>query len=429
MKILIYSGCEPYINSSTKDLVSNKHDCGGNIGNLLFLNAVAESVNITDDIEFISTYYRADYTDAEIDRINAECEYFILPLADAFREDNIPKLESLTCLIKKLRIPCIVVGVGLRAALHEAVNEKKPFDENVKAFVRAVLEKSECLGLRGERTARYLENMGFKEDRDYRVIGCPSLCMAHVGKGIKIKELDFDSNSRIALNANDLAPENVSNMYRRIVEEYDNSVVVQQRITEIIDIYIDKYSEYGKNLFRIDGSLYGKDIYARLKKDNRLYGPANIYDWIRRLCDFDVCVNTRFHGTVASLMAGVPSIIIPIDSRMAELVEYHNLSKLDLEDITEDFDLKENISRIDLKKPEAVAARNLERYFDFLKKNGLHHVGSEHNLRYTDDSQRWCRGSEPFEALDLVKKTKRIVGYYEARVGNKILRKLANERR
>lgn len=81
-----------------------------------------------------------------------------MPLADAFREDFRPVLRNYTQLIRKLKIPVVVTGVGLRANYEPQLDEGFTFDEDVTNFVKAVLEKSAQIGVRGQITADYLKN-------------------------------------------------------------------------------------------------------------------------------------------------------------------------------------------------------------------------------------------------------------------------------
>lgn len=48
-----------------------------------------------------------------------------------------------------------------------------PFDEDVKEFIKAVLDRSAKVGIRGEITASYLKRLGFREEIDFTVMGCP----------------------------------------------------------------------------------------------------------------------------------------------------------------------------------------------------------------------------------------------------------------
>lgn len=52
-----------------------------------------------------------------------------------------------------------------------------PLEPLEPKFVKAILNKSAILGLQGEITAAYLRKLGFTEEKDFTVIGCPVVFM------------------------------------------------------------------------------------------------------------------------------------------------------------------------------------------------------------------------------------------------------------
>ena len=148
-----------------------------NPGDLAYEYAVMNALATDESTEFVPTgYYRfGGYSDARIEWINATCTAFVCPLADVFADDFLPFVRRLTELVKRLRIPCVVPCVGLRAVSGDWSARSRDFAETVSAFARAVLDKSAKIGLRGETTARYLQKLGFSPDRHLSVVGCPTL--------------------------------------------------------------------------------------------------------------------------------------------------------------------------------------------------------------------------------------------------------------
>lgn len=175
------------------DILSRRAMLEGNCGNLLFINAIFRTFMIDQNTEFYPTYYRAIFSQKEIDYVNDNFDAFILSMADAFRDDNISYLEGITSFINGLKIPCHVIGVGLRAPYEPNLNEKRACDSAVFNFVKAVLNKSAVVGVRGEVTGAYLSKLGFEEEKDYSVIGCPSISTLlslnlKSGGGVSIKK-------------------------------------------------------------------------------------------------------------------------------------------------------------------------------------------------------------------------------------------------
>src|SRR5699024_6577063 len=137
-KILIRSGISP-LDVFEADYMIDKNSIGGNVGNLIYAYSVYRALT-TEGTTIIPDYYKIDHNEA--DYINENYDCYVIPLADAFREPFMPALRRYTKLIKKLNIPVIVIGVGLSAPFEPKLNEGFPFDQDVKDFVTAVLEKS-----------------------------------------------------------------------------------------------------------------------------------------------------------------------------------------------------------------------------------------------------------------------------------------------
>src|SRR5699024_4340902 len=149
-----------------------KNLIGGNIGNLIYAYSIYRNL-MTEDVEIIPDRYRIDEKDA--DMINKNYDAYIIPLADAFRESFVENLKKYTRLFEKLTIPVIVIGVGIKAPVNKNVKDGFSFDKEVKEFVKAVLKRSNIVGVRGQITADYLSYLGFVEGVDHTVIGCPSM--------------------------------------------------------------------------------------------------------------------------------------------------------------------------------------------------------------------------------------------------------------
>ena len=147
-----------------------------NPGDMVYAFSVMNALAVSEEVDFQTTgYYLFNgYSNREIGRINQNCKAFIIPLADFFSAEWAPSLPVLTELIRKLRIPCVVPSVGVRG-IPGGDWGSLPFNGIVRDFVRAVLDHSAILGVRGESTARYLEFLGFREGDHFRVLGCPTL--------------------------------------------------------------------------------------------------------------------------------------------------------------------------------------------------------------------------------------------------------------
>ena len=164
------------------------------------------------------SYLSTEIMDAEYVNENFDC--FVIPLADAFRENFVGELNTLTRFVRKLTIPCYVIGVGLKASYEPDFTQPRPQDAAVKVFVKAVLDKSACIGVRGALTGKYLETLGFVEDRDFMVIGCPS--MYSRGNRLHSRTPVLESDSKVCFNSNVAASVPNRKFIKLKMKEYEN---------------------------------------------------------------------------------------------------------------------------------------------------------------------------------------------------------------
>lgn len=214
-RILIRCAINPLEQISVADTL-NLNLIGGNSGNLIYANSIFRSLMVNDQVEFVCDDYRLNDKDA--DWVNENFDSYIIPLADLFRKRNNAEINRMKNLVKKLTIPCVVIGVGLRANSKKEIENGFEFDNCTKGFINAVLEKSATLGLRGEITAEYFKKLGYKEDKDFTVIGCPS--MYTYGNSLKRKELSLNEDSRISVNSSVLSSANTLNFLNNILDIY-----------------------------------------------------------------------------------------------------------------------------------------------------------------------------------------------------------------
>lgn len=415
-KILIRSGMSP-LDIIEPEYIIARNLIGGNVGNLLYQYGVFRALT-TDEIELVPDNYKIDHNEA--DYINETYECYIIPLADAFRESFRSHLRRYTKLIKKLKIPVVVIGVGLRAPFEPKLDEGFPFDDDVKNFVSAVLEKSSMIGVRGQITADYLTKLGFREGIDHIVIGCPS--MYSFGSQIKIRDTIINKDSLISVNSSLLSQEKVLKFISKTMEEYPNHYFIPQWRKEMMLTYV------GSPPIRENSKYYPADLSHPVYKNGRVKFFLNAPTWIEYMKKVDLSFGARLHGNIAATLAGTPSLIIPKDARMRELAEYHNLTSLWWKDIDESTRLEEVLQKVDFKSPEKVQKENFERFISFLEKNNLEHAYKENHapdkipLDKKLEQLNLLPPIEPFSTISSEEKIDRLRRFYEAQEEVKIER-------
>ncbi|AYW45234.1 polysaccharide pyruvyl transferase family protein [Tetragenococcus koreensis] len=365
-KVLVRAGMSPLDTFSADEMIK-RNAIGNNVGNLMYAYSVFRNLT-TENVELTADYYRADPADA--DMINETYDSYVIPLANAIRPSFIPTLKRYTALIEKLKIPVFVVGMGMAFPYEPNVKQERPFDNDVKHFVSAVLEKSNILGLRGQITSDYLSYLGFKEGRDHMVIGCPS--MYTFGDNIKIRDTELNNNSAISINMTPTADQKVLKFLNDLSGQYKNLEFTPQDLDEMILTYSGTPSLGAAINSKV--SNYPNSLNSAVYKNNQVKFFLSAPSWIDHMGTIDLSIGTRLHGNVAPILAGTPSIAIPIDARMRELTEYHNFPRVPVNEIREDMKLEELLGKVDVHSVEKNQKRNYDNFINFLDKNGIENV-------------------------------------------------------
>ena len=363
MKILIRAGMSPLDIFDPTHIIT-KNSIGGNVGNLIYQYSVFRSL-MTEGTTITPDYY--DYDPKRADEINANYDCYVIPLADAFRSEFVPSLRKYTKLIKKLTIPVYVIGVGLRAPFEPDLNGGFPFDKDVKEFVSAVLEKSSIIGVRGEITSKYLTRLGFREGIDHTVIGCPS--MYTFGRELTIRDTNITKDSMVCVNSSRLSPDNVLDFIERSADEFPNHYFIPQWMKEMILTYVGSPSVSESN-----AKNYPNKMSHPMYMNDRVRFPLNAPTWLDFIGKADLSFGARLHGNITAVLAGTPSIIIPKDARMRELAEYHNLTHIMANEITDKTNIWDLIEQVDFHAVSKSQGANFDHYIDFLNKNNIDHI-------------------------------------------------------
>ena len=222
-----------------------------------------------------------------------------------------------------------------------------------------------------------------------------------------------------------MGEERVRDFFLQSIENAFDSSIVLQLDTEMRHYYLGKYMTIQKNAKRIPRTLYGEDTYLKLYRMNKVISFSNIHTWISYLGTRDLSINTRFHGSVASIIAGIPTIVIPIDSRMKELADYHKLTTIEPDSLIQHSDLNYWIEKLDFKSCEKVSIQNFRHYLDFLNANGIDSI-YENGVRIQESKYDKKIGAIPwifeasFDQVSAVEKLRRIINVYSPSIKKSI---------
>lgn len=364
-RIYIRAGMSPFESFPAHKMLLN-NSIGQNLGNFLYVYGILRNI-VEEDSIVTADYYKTNLSAADIDQINETQDAFIIPLADAFRPGFEKTLYDLTTIVKQLKIPCYLIGVGLRAPYEPDFSNPFPFDDAVKALVSALLEKSAMVGVRGDITAEYLSHLGFREGTDHMAIGCPS--MYTLGPSFTLRETNITPQSRVCISTSVTAPDNVLEfLFKKIPAEFQDWHFIPQVTPELRLVYTGSPYKIKCN------PAYPHRITDEAYASGGSQFFLNVPTWIEYMSTADLTIGSRLHGNVASILGGTPSIIFPKDARVRELSEYHDFTRFHADELNADTDIWKLIERADFNQPCRKQEANFQRFLGFLDKNEISHI-------------------------------------------------------
>ena len=169
------------------------------------------------------------------------------------------------------------------------------FDDSVKAFVGAVLDRSPSIGVRGEFTQDYLQPLGF---RDVEVIGCPSMFLHGdqllVDKATPTLARDARIGIGITTKVTAMGPVVMSH-----VERYPNLEYLAQ------DIECPAAAAVGRGAGRggcLPTPLPIHRSHPLLRDDKALFF-VDPWPWLDHMRALDFAFGTRIHGSIAAVLS------------------------------------------------------------------------------------------------------------------------------
>jgi hypothetical protein len=301
--------------------------------------------------------------------VNEQFDAVVLPMANAFRSSFLPHLNLLTNLINSLTIPVIVVGVGCQfsdgtdpvyAASHDPEGAA-----SVTAFMKAVLNRSSKVGVRGDITRAYLQALGFG-DSDVEVIGCPSIYDKGPDLRVERRIDHLTKDSLLSFNMTSGIP-GAGAFVQRVMRQYPRSEYVGQLKTELALLL------WGESIPRVDRRLVSHPGHP-LYREDRVRFFIDQPTWTRYFESREFSVGTRIHGTISAVLGGASAVIFDWDSRTTELADYHQLPRQTIHSLDEITDLAKVYERLDLGPLNRAVTENFRRYTTFLEANGLRHI-------------------------------------------------------
>ncbi len=362
-EILLRAHKDPFdVVSAEETLVRNL--IAQNAGNLIFSTA---AYRLLETVTTSVTVDRFLVERRDPDRINERYDAYVIPLANAFRLSYEPILIRLTQLIRQLRIPVVILGVGAQSNVRYETARLRPIEATVKAFVSAVLDRSPSIGVRGALTLDYLNGLGF---RDVEVIGCPSLFIHGPDLVIEKRRAVLDRDARLAINVSPYVTA-MGPIVTRHAERYPNLTYIPQDI-DTLELL----------LWGPGGAHDGVDpadprpihLAHPLFRDDKVRFFVDPAPWFKFLASVDFSFGTRIHGNIAALIAGTPAVVLAHDSRTLELARYFEIPHRLIHEVGPDVDAADLYAEADYGPFNRGHSARFAAFTGFLERHGLDHA-------------------------------------------------------
>lgn len=340
-----------------------------NIGNIVFLESISREVR-ADSISIYDFYKNVEYYEERYDMLILSLANMISPYFK-LSDDFINSLE-------KTKIPICIFSIGIQV---NKISELKDMiiSDTAKRILKLSDKSGTIIGLRGEITKIYLDKIGIKNTQ---VIGCPSLFY----KKIIPKKIDNYNPSNILVSGsfNGNWRNELMNIFKFGVD-HKASYIIQSESRILSDKYnisnetIESWGISSDRVEYLKNRMYDYKYYCHPDIDandlrnwmiNKSIFFSDFDEWIGSM-NYDLSVGVRFHGSVMSTLAGVPTLVLSGDTRVDEFVKFHGMPNIDISRFSENITPKEIYDMIDYSEYEIKYDYLKNNYINFLNKNSL----------------------------------------------------------
>lgn len=303
-----------------------------NYGNMIWRYASSRLLNpITTKIDPYTTWSMENITNDSVDAL-------VIASANTLHITNEPLwqegIEEMTTRVQHRNVPTIVLGIGVQVDFENMVeggefdlkstNISFPFDFQKNLFTEISHRQTQPgIGARGDLTTSVCLNSGIENCIS---MGCPSLTISrnvNLGRTLqenwsrvieKVRNGQEKLKIAIPLAQSQGHRETINTAYgfvARMIEQYGDSVTIitqtegsEDRMNEFLDGY---WKEMNPNS-KLNSSEIQYDQYL------------NAESWLFYAGQYDLCISFRIHGAMPFIASGIPTIAVPIDFRILELL-------------------------------------------------------------------------------------------------------------
>lgn len=352
----------------------------GNRGNLVHAEAPQKLIRFNHSRSVsgnITHQFKALGHAAFAEFFNKHFDYIILSLANFIRPktETGPLLEALECL----EVPLIVLGAGIQSEATQWENLTTS-TQNLLTFFE---KKATLFGVRGDLTLNTLKRWGL--GKNARSLGCPSLYV-YPQSIRKMTGSKTTSQYGALTTAGHLSANNLRGGYansgraRALLKAFSGHTgadyVFQDEIFSFEPLLSKPLVFDGatQQLSLVELSLYFRAEFGAPPPFARFFFFNDTPAWRQYFTSRDAYIGDRFHCGVVALQAGVPSVFVTGDARIAELTAFFQLPVVSYDELrtgTIQDALSAALKPGSLRTFEAAYSTRYEQFADCLAQLGL----------------------------------------------------------
>lgn len=241
----------------------------------------------------------------------------------------------------------------------------EPMNTELKRLLEMLAERIE-LGVRTEYDAFFLNDSGIK---NVRIIGCPSLYY-HMDRDFRINDVSDEIKSVNFNFSSDFR--NLGISQREAVDVHWKLLLWMkwqyERLSANVHLTMQK-QPFAEISDMHDVLLSYKEIHPFYKDCGRYFYSAK--DWIDCLKNDDFSMGSRFHGNVAAILAGVPTLMVNVDKRMEGMNSFYKIPSISIEDFDLEKPLEYYRDKADYTDFNKIYKKRLANFIDYCNRNGV----------------------------------------------------------
>ncbi|WP_377377177.1 polysaccharide pyruvyl transferase family protein [Ponticaulis profundi] len=327
--------------------------------------------------------YMDSVTDEIAEKLKSELTHIAFVAANNIRVGDrtslISSQKKLADAFEKLQLPIIVFGLGAQAPIGQSISESFVAPET-KRLLSVISHHAPKIAVRGEFTADLCKHLGID---NVEVIGCQS-CFISRRSEFRLPELMNPPRiEKTVVNVTYPEPEiklikealASNSTFIGQTERFEYEIAKIERLESVEDIPSEILSLIRPGLMRAFTSsrIDFKSYHEWIKKSFHQF--YSMPPWFEKFKEgYDACIGTRFHGNMAAMQAGVPSLWIVHDSRTQEFCDHLGLPQAPLKAVQDGMPIAELFDRhYETKTFARKYPQNYARFYDYLTEHDVPH--------------------------------------------------------